>query len=701
MRKINALSRKIALFLAIVVMAGVGFAGNSVSAETGSDSDSKTPTNCLVAPCYVATITSPEKGETWKTGSKYKIVWENYSEYGDTAYIRLNLYNRDNVMDPTVHYIAGPVKNNGLYVWTVPETIDNVFLDKKVEISIYFPSLGRSENSDPFLISRSETSKPLTVTSPKAGSIYGYNSKNVVHIKWAPSNSRGKIAPLTNYVAITLSPDWTCVGGPAVTCPAPDIAPYTITERARNNGEYKWEIPADLSAMFKDRDVKINVYVNSTGKSASSGAFKIASAPQSTSDIVVSSPKAGSEYGYKQKVPIKWEYSTDDLNFDRFVKISLVSSVDCLDAPTSTAQDTVISCDRPTPAPYVIKKRTRNTGSFTWKIPKDLDSIYFGKVKILVEGFSSNASGLSGEFTISDKSTNTLTISPESMPAGMANQNYEQYFTASGGTAPYYWSASITQSRVTYSMNETTGRFFASPTTPGLWRVNVNVKDSAGHSTSKLYSWQVGAQPVDVHPEGSIILGSETDPTSVFLITKKDGTLGRMAFPNEPVFMSHGYKWNKLVPSSLQDQQLPILGGIRFAPGSLIKPNQGADFQASRTIYLVVDEKTIRPFATYDVFIKMGYRADMVWSVNTGILSSYEVGEAIFNVERHADGTDVMDTNGRIFYIDNGKLRDYESIAAFNSWHTFDNDFSRVILMNELDKNLPISSPIGVRYYPN
>ncbi len=677
------------IVLAVVVLATTF--STPAQAVTSSKDDDKSVINCIVAPCEIAEIKSPAKGDTWQAGSTNTIIWKNYSEYGSAVYINLVSAEAQLAVDSDVAIpiSKGPVKNNGSHKWTIPAKLDSLFVNKKVAVSLYFPEIGQTVVSNAFTISESATEKPMTVTSPKAGSVYGYNSKEIVPIRWK-SSSRSTFSQARKSVSITLTPVSSCNGD--MICPAIALLPYTIAEEARNTGSYNWEVPKNLGAAYLDTEVQITVTVISTGQSATSEPFKIQSWPTGNSDsITVTSPKLGDTYSLKQTMPITWKSSTNNDNVRAsMVRISLVPSPACLDAEPVCAIKSV--------APYVIVNKTHNDGEYKWRIPNRLKQFYYGEMKVLVEELNTSNFGTSARFTIGDSSTSSLAIATESMPNGSANQNYEHYFTATGGTAPYSWSASITQSRVTYSMNEKTGRFFASPTTPGLWRVNVTVTDSAGKTTSKLFPWTVNGQPVNQNKAGTLILGSETDPTSVFLIVEKEGTLGRMAFPNEAVFMSHGYKWNKLVPSSLEDQQLPVVGSFKFAPGSLIKQTDG--LQSARAIYLVVDENTIRPFANYQAFVAMGYTASMVWNINSNFLTSYTTGDPIRQAERHPDGTDVIDGT-KVYYINNGQLREYENLSAVNSWHTFDNDFSKVVPISTLDKQLPLGKPIGIRYYPN
>lgn len=592
MHKLRALHKPISLALAILVVVGMGIFNPTANAETKT---TKPVINCFVAPCYPATVTSPALGETWQIGKEYKITWDNYSEYGDSVSISIGFY--DKTVPARSTTITKETKNNGAYTWKVPTSLDSQLLDNKVVVNLYFPGLSKTVSSSPFSISKSESAKTLVVTSPKAGSEYGYNTKNVVPIRWSPSTVRGISGQIANTVTITLAPVWYCPPNPMIDCPTMDLAPYTIGE-FRNNGEYNWPIPTDLSERFLNSTVQISVSIPNLNQYATSGSFTIFSTPNETG-LNVTSPVAGSQYTPKQVVPIRWNSGTLG-DQGRFVRISLVPSPECLDAIPACAIKSV--------APYVIKEKLRNRGAYSWTIPKRWNEMYTGQMKILVEVIDGNQSGLSGRFNL--------------------------------GTTVVTTTA---------------------------------------------------------HDPGSLVLGLDNEPTSVSLIVKESDGLKRMVFPSGEVFMSQGYKWSKIVPGNKEDQALPVIGGFTLAPGTLVKPLWG---QNPRTVYLVTSKDTLRPFADSDTFINWGYKVENIMHVPYQTLSSYTIGEALVGGGRHVDGTDVV-SNGKVYFIENGKLRPYQSTEVYNSWHTFDNDYSKVVQMNLADKSLPIGDAVVARYYPN
>ncbi len=198
---------------------------------------------------------------------------------------------------------------------------------------------------------------------------------------------------------------------------------------------------------------------------------------------------------------------------------------------------------------------------------------------------------------------------------------------------------------------------------------------------------------VDQHPTGSLLLGLDGIPSEGSLIVEAGPSISRKVFPSGEVFMSHGYKWEKFVAGNSADQELSISGSFTFSPGSLVKSSN------NQTVYLVSADRTLRPFTAWYIFEKYGYTANMIWSSNFNI-NDYTVSDAITAVERHVDGTDVLQ-NGTVYFISNGTLRPYRNIEIYNSWHTYNNDFSRVVPANPSDMSLPIGSFQTARYYPN
>ncbi|MCX7702998.1 MAG: putative Ig domain-containing protein, partial [Planctomycetota bacterium] len=79
-----------------------------------------------------------------------------------------------------------------------------------------------------------------------------------------------------------------------------------------------------------------------------------------------------------------------------------------------------------------------------------------------------------------------ITISPATLKVAMPGVNYTQQLTATGGTAPYTWSAEGVLPG-TVSLNSATGLLSGVPTSAGSYSFKVTVKDS---SSPQLQGWR-------------------------------------------------------------------------------------------------------------------------------------------------------------------------------------------------------------------
>lgn len=113
------------------------------------------------------------------------------------------------------------------------------------------------------------------------------------------------------------------------------------------------------------------------------------------------------------------------------------------------------------------------------------------------DGFTytaTNSSGTSASARVSLAVTPVLlTLSPGSgtLPAATAGSSWSQTLTASGGSAPYTFSATTLPAGVT--LNATTGALAGTPTASGTYRFQVTAADSLGNSGTASYSLAVSA----------------------------------------------------------------------------------------------------------------------------------------------------------------------------------------------------------------
>jgi hypothetical protein len=99
---------------------------------------------------------------------------------------------------------------------------------------------------------------------------------------------------------------------------------------------------------------------------------------------------------------------------------------------------------------------------------------------------------------------------------------------------------------------------------------------------------------------GTLVLGLDGIPTSVNLILDNNQ---RKGFASGEIFMSHGYKWQRIISGNSGDQALFTVNGFDFAPGTLVKVRNNP----RSPVYLVYPNRVIRAFTDYDTFQAMGY----------------------------------------------------------------------------------------------
>ena len=331
-------------------------------------------------------------------------------------------------------------------------------------------------------------------------------------------------------------------------------------------------------------------------------------------------------------------------------------------------------------APYTIAIKEANDGVFEWKIPANLPEVYATSGHIVVSLYQSEIRGKSAEFTIfRSPNPRALEIVSSQMPNGKVGELYGYMFQATGGQGQLSWSVS-TAPAINGIYIKPTGMFVATPRNAGGYAVTVTVKDSAGQSAIKDLRWIVTAESyVKPHPEGSLVSGLFGVSSSVGVI---ENGVAR-PFPNAEVFLSHGYRWDKVVKANDGDLVLRKGANMDYASGTLLrsKLNPGSFF-------LMYPSNVIRAFSSMDSFASMGYRGQVSYVANPAV---YKSGNVMTLFDSHPPGTDIND-GGTIYRITiNGTRVTYPSIAVYNTWHTTDNDFTRVLPANGFDRLLPIS----------
>ena len=110
--------------------------------------------------------------------------------------------------------------------------------------------------------------------------------------------------------------------------------------------------------------------------------------------------------------------------------------------------------------------------------------------------------------------SNSLALSPPTLPNGMLGTAYSQTVTASGGTAPYTYSVSGSLP-AGLSLNPSAGVISGTPTASGTASFTVQVRDNLGNTGSRSYTVNIGSSSLALAPPSvpSGMLGSPYSQT--------------------------------------------------------------------------------------------------------------------------------------------------------------------------------------------
>jgi len=243
------------------------------------------------------TVTSPNGGEVWGTGSDYTIYWT--SENNPGSYVKIELYKGASLSST----LSSSTLNDGYFGWTIPVG-QTVGTDYRVKISSTTTSA--YDYSDGYF---SIVQSWIAVTSPNGGEA------------WQPGTS--------HYIT------WDYGGisdGFYVYLYRGATYQYTICPRTLDSS-YLWTIPADQAigsdyrVMVGDHDMVASDY--------SDNYFTIGSAPEPS--ITVTSPNGGESWQMGTSHAVTWTYAN---NPGSYVKIELYrSSTLVLTITSSTACD--------------------------------------------------------------------------------------------------------------------------------------------------------------------------------------------------------------------------------------------------------------------------------------------------------------------------------------------------------------------------
>lgn len=189
------------------------------------------------------TVTSPNGGESWKTGSTHNITWTSTGSVGS---VKIS-YSTNNGSNWTT--ITSSTSNDGAYPWTLPSKTSSQCLVRVNEASDGSPS---DSSNAVFSIFVSSTTPPaITVTAPNGGE--SWDAGSVHNIEWT---SAGTVGDVKISYSVNDGANWT-----------------TVISSTDNDGTYSWTLPSQDS----DRClVRINEASDGSPSDTSDAVFAIA-----------------------------------------------------------------------------------------------------------------------------------------------------------------------------------------------------------------------------------------------------------------------------------------------------------------------------------------------------------------------------------------------------------------------------------------
>lgn len=373
------------------------------------------------------TVTTPNGGEVWPVGSSQTINWTSTGTVGN---VKIE-YSTDTGSNWTT--VAASTANDGVYNWTIPNTISTQCAVKISEASDSSPS----DISNSFFSIESASNPTITVSTPNGGEGWSIGSSKT--ITWTTTGTVGnvKIQYSTNNGS-----SWS-----------------TVTSSTANDGAFNWTVPDAESSRCR---VKISEASDGDPSDTSNAMFSITS-PSSPSapTLTIVSPNGGENLEAGGTHTITWT-STGTVG-----KVKLQYSSD-----NGSNWLTVVSS-------------TGNDGSYSWTLPNVDSSKCKVKISEASDGDPSDTSN--SKFTIYIPSPPEITISRDKFrfgaDTGGNTTSGQTVLIGNSGGGTLSWTASTDASWLAVSPASGNGDGVLSVTvdasglTTGTYTGNVSVAD--------------------------------------------------------------------------------------------------------------------------------------------------------------------------------------------------------------------------------
>lgn len=249
-------------------------------------------------------VISPNWNERWEAGSTQKIVWKTQ---GKIPQVKIE-FSTDG-FEKSIYSIVDSVKNNGDYLWTIPDHLSN---NVRVRVSDVRDAAVNDVSNDSFAITGQ-----LTVVSPQAGARWIAGSDQ--EIRW---QSNGTIPLVHIEYQTSKNPEW-----------------IRIAENFESRGSFMWKVPDDI-----DGSVKVRVMDSNDLKLISeAGPFSI------NGGLRLLNPKGGEQWTAGTRRKIAWE---------------TVGTIPVVNLEYRTSENGEWQ---------TIEESLANTGTYVWQVPSNID----------------------------------------------------------------------------------------------------------------------------------------------------------------------------------------------------------------------------------------------------------------------------------------------------------------------------------------
>jgi hypothetical protein len=290
--------------------------------------------------------------------------------------------------------------------------------------------------------------------------------------------------------------------------------------------------------------------------------------------------------------------------------------------------------------------------------------------------------------TVGTGTSSAVSFAIPTLPVSVLNQSYSEQLAATGGSGSYTYA--VTSGVLPSGLElSSTGFISGIPTSTGSYPFSVTATDTTGNSATAAMTLEADNTTTTTATASSAfpVSGTLIDDSGTYYLIENGVKEG---VTNPGILQTYGYTFAEASLPTASQSALATSGNLSPASGSLVKT---AD---DPTVYLVANGNRYG-FTSESAFSTLGYSFGSVRTVTDPELDVLPVSTPLqATITAHVKGTNVMTSDGTIYYTDGVILYPYTSLSSYNSWN-LPNDFTTVVQANSADLALPIGSAMGTR----